>query len=91
MTTFIVTIVVLWALFLIFLGPKLTPYSRGQWALLMTTLVVLWIPMGWYLLFVVARSRNVDSRQVGRVGALNLLIGVPLFIFITRRWILKKR
>lgn len=91
MATFIVATVVLWALLMIFLGPKATPYSRGQWALLMTTLVALWIPMGWYLLFVVGRSKNVDATQAGRVGALNLLIGVPLFIFITRRWILKKK
>jgi len=91
MVAFIVVFVLLWALFMVFLGPKMTPYSRRQWALVMTTLVVLWIPMGWYILFVIAPSKNVDPRRAGAVGLINLLIMVPLGIFIIKRWILKKK
>ena len=82
--------VILWALFVTFAGPKVTPYTRKQWALLMMTLVVLWLPAGCYLLFVVFPSGHVNAQQVARIGALNLAIGVPLFIIILRKWILKK-
>jgi hypothetical protein len=54
------------------------------------TLFVLWIPMGWYLIFVVGPSSNVNPQHVVRAGALNLGIGVPLFILIGRM-ILKVR
>jgi len=90
MALFIVVGVALCLLFLIFVGPKMTPYSRKQWALLMTTLFVLWVPMGWYLIFVVGPSSDINPRHVAGVGALNLVIGVPLFIMIGRR-ILKIR
>ena len=86
----ITVMVILWALFLIFLGPRVTPYNRKQWALLMTTLIFLWIPMGCYLLFVVLPSDHVNNQQAVRAGALNLGVGVPVFIFIARRWILRK-
>ena len=86
----ITVVVILWAMFLTFVGPKVTPYNRKQWALLMATLIVLWIPMGCYLLFVVARPEDVNRQQVVRAGALNLGVGVPLFIFIARKWILRK-
>lgn len=78
-------IVALCLLLLILVGPKLTPYSRTQWALMMVTLFVLWLPMGWYLIFVVGPSSNVNPNDVVCAGALNLAIGVPLFIFIGRR------
>lgn len=81
----IVMVVVVCLLFLIFVGPKVTPYSRKQWTLLMVTLFVMWIPMGWYLIFVIGTSKGVDMRQAVRAGALNLGIGVPLFILIGRR------
>ena len=81
----IVVVVVVCLLVLILVGPKVTPYSRKQWALLMVTLFVLWTPMGWYLIFVVGPSSNVNSLHVLRAGALNLGIGVPLFILIGRR------
>ncbi len=87
----IVVVVVLCLLVLIFVGPKMTQYSRKQWALLMATLFVLWIPMGWYLIFVVGPSKDIDPRHVARVGALNLVIGVPLFIAIGRRILKIKR
>lgn len=51
----------------------------------MGTLFELWIPMGWYLIFVVGPSENVNPHHVARAGALNLGIGVPLFIVIGRR------
>jgi hypothetical protein len=86
----IVLVVLLCALFIIFVGPKVTPVSRKQFAFLMTTLFVLWIPMGTYLIFVVGLSKDIDPRQVVRAGALNLGIGVPAFIFIAKKWILKK-
>ena len=81
----IITVVILGAIVLIFVGPKVMPYSRKQWALLMATLIVLWTPMGYYLIFVVGSSEHVNPQQVARVGALNLLIGVPLFISIARK------
>ena len=76
---------------MIFAGPRFTSYNRRQWALVMITLFVLWMPMGWYLIFVIGASKDIDPRHVARLGALNLLIGVPLFILIARKWILKKR
>jgi hypothetical protein len=88
---FIVVGVVLFLTVLTFVGPKVTPIGRKQWALLMATLFVLWIPMGWYLIFVVGPSDNIDPRHVARAGALNLGIGVPLFILIARKWILRKK
>ena len=91
MALFVVVTVVLLFLALTFVGPKVTQLSRKQWALLLATLFVLWVPMGWYLMFVVSASKSIDPRHVARVGALNLAIGVPLFIFIARKWILKKR
>jgi hypothetical protein len=81
----IVAVVVPCLLFLIFVGPKVTPHSREQWAILMATLFVLWMPMGWYLIFIAGTSKNANPQQVVRAGALNLLIGVPLFIVIGRR------
>jgi hypothetical protein len=85
MALFILVGVVLSLLFLIFVGPKVTPYSRRQWTLLMATLFVLYMPMGWYIIFVVGPSKVVDPRHVARVGALNLTICVPLLIWIGRR------
>jgi len=91
MALFIVVMVVLFLTVLTFVGSKVTSVSRKQWALLMATLFVLWTPMGWYLILVVGPSANIDPRQVARAGALNLGIGVPLFILIARKWILKKK
>jgi uncharacterized membrane protein len=86
----IAVVVVLCAIVIICVGPKITAVSSKQWALLMSTLIVLWIPMSVYLIFVVGPSKNVDPRQVVRAGALNLGIGVPLFMFIATKWILKR-
>ena len=77
--------VVIWLVVLAFIGPKLAPYTRKQWALIMATLFVLWIPAGYYLIFVVGSSADVNPQQVARVGALNLLIGVPLFAFLSKK------
>ena len=82
-------IVVLTALFIIFIGPKVTTVTRKQWTLVMIVLVTMWIPMGAYLIFVVGSAKVVDVHQAVRAGALNLGIGVPLLIFIVRKWILK--
>lgn len=90
MALFITVVVILVLFVLIFVGPTVTPVSRKQWALLMVTLITLWMPMGWYLIFLVGPSKDIDPRHVARVGALNLGIGVPLFIFIAKKWILKK-
>jgi hypothetical protein len=53
MQLFIVIGVAVWMAMMTFVGPKMTQYSRRQWALLMATLFVLWIPMGSYFLSVV--------------------------------------
>lgn len=82
-------LVVSFIIVLSYIGPKVTPYSRKQWVLLLVVLFVLWIPMGWYIIFVAATTPDIDPRHVGRVAGLNLLISVPLFIFIGKR-ILKK-
>ena len=91
MGLFVVIIVVMFLSVLTFVGPKVTTVNRKQWALLMVTLFVLWTPMGWYLIFVVGASKSIDPRHVAREGVVNLGIGVPLFIFIAKKWILKKR
>jgi len=85
MALFIVVVVILWGLIMTFILPKVTPYSRKQCALFLAALLVLWIPMGYYLIFVVGTSKNIDPRHVARVGGLNLLICVPLLILIGRR------
>jgi hypothetical protein len=82
---FVIAGVVLMYVALTFILPKFVPYSRKQLALLFVTLLVLWVPMGWYILFVVSASKTIDQRHVGRIGLLNLGIGVPLFILIGRR------
>lgn len=86
----IVAVVVVCLVLLIFVGPKVMPVGRKQWALLMAALFILWIPMGWYLIFVVGTAKNIDPSHVARAGALNLGIGAPLYIWIARRWIFKK-
>ena len=69
MALFVVVTVVLLFLALTFVGPKVTQLSRKQWALLLATLFVLWVPMGWYLMFVVSASKSIDPRHVARGGA----------------------
>lgn len=86
----IVAVVVVCLALLIFVGPNVTPVGRKQWALLMAALFILWIPMGWYLIFVVGPSKDINPQHVARAGALNLGIGVPLYIWIARKWIFKK-
>ncbi len=76
-------IVLLWALIMILVGPRMTPYNKKQWALVMMTLIILWLPMSWYLVFVIGRSTHVDTQQVVRAGALNLGIGV-LYLYSSR-------
>lgn len=78
-------IVFLCAIFLVFLGPKMTPYSRTQWALLLMTVVLLATPMDSYIIFVAAPSPHVDPRHVARIGAVNLAICIPLLIVIGRK------
>jgi len=85
----IAVVVVLCALLIIIIGPKMTAVSRKQYAVLMMTLMVLWIPLRTYLISVVGQSKNVDPQLVMRAGVLNLGIGIPVFIFIAKRWILK--
>jgi hypothetical protein len=36
-----------------------------------------------------ASRKNVDPQQVMHAGVLNLGIGIPVFIFIAKKWILK--
>ena len=85
MAIFVAAVVAVWAIFLVFVGPRLTPYSRKQWALIMGTLMVLQTPITWYLIFVVGTTKHIDPRHVARIGALSLLVGVPLFIVIGQR------
>jgi hypothetical protein len=87
----VASIVLLVALILIFIGPTITPYGRKQWALIMVTLIVLWLPMSWYLFFIVGRSTHVDTQQAVLAAALNLVIGVPVFRFIVMNGILKRK
>lgn len=90
MALFIAVFVLMWAILLVFIGPKVTRVSRRNWAMIMMTLIILWIPMGCYLIFFVGSSNDINPRHVARIGLLNLLVGVPLFIFIVRKWILQK-
>lgn len=91
MTLGVAGIVLMVAVILIFVGPKTTPYSKTQWALVMMTLIVLWLPMSWYLFFFIGRSTHVDTQEAILAGALNLGIGVPVFMLIVRNWILKRK
>ncbi len=87
----VVAVVLLAAALIVWLGPMLTTVKpRKQWALLVLVLIVLWLPMGWYLIYVVGQSPHVDQQAVIRAVVLNLGIGGPLFIFIAMNWILKK-
>lgn len=78
-------IVALWALLMVFVGPKITPYTRKQWALLLATLILLATPIDCYIIFIVAPSPRVDPRHVAQVGAANLAICIPLLIVIGRK------
>ena len=75
---------------IVYAGPKLAPYSRKQWMLLMFTLIGVWLPMLWYLIFVVVPAEHVNTKQFVRVAALNMLIGVPVLILVARKWILRR-
>jgi hypothetical protein len=56
----------------------------------MATLIILWTPMLSYLIFGILPAEQVNVQHVIRAGVLNLLVGVPIFGFITTRWILKQ-
>src|SRR5277367_3188852 len=75
---------------LIFVGPKLTRYSRKQWAIMMVTLFTLWIPMGYYVIVVLGSTKTVDSKHVARIAVLNLGIVVTVLILVGRKVLLRK-
>src|SRR5690242_8808021 len=86
MAIYVGTGVIVWMAFLsVFVLPKVTPYSRKQMAALMSVLVVLQTPMFLYIIFVIVPSEHPNPRHFARIGALNLALGVSLFILIGRK------
>jgi hypothetical protein len=60
------------------------PMNAKQAALIIAVAVILWVPMLSFILFF---SDSYSPRQIAAIGAVNMLIGVPLLIVIYRRWI----
>jgi uncharacterized membrane protein len=49
---------------------------------------LLWIPM---MSFIIWRSDKYSERQIAGVAAINMLVMVPLYIYIGRRYFLKSK
>jgi len=85
MAVFVAVVVGVCVLAMTFVLPKVTRFSRKQWSIMLTAPFVLFLPWFWYIFFVVAPSNEVDPKHVARLGALNLLIVITVYIFIGRR------
>lgn len=59
-----------------------------QAILIMTVVVILWIPMAAFLVFY---SQAYSQRQIALIALVNMSVSVLLLILIYRRWISKVR
>jgi hypothetical protein len=62
------------------------PLTSKQKIVCIATGAVLWIPL---MTFIIMGRDSVTPRQFAAVGLVNLLVMVPLFAFITEKWIRK--
>jgi ABC-type amino acid transport system permease subunit len=62
------------------------PLKAVQKVLIVATATFLNVPA---LVFIFCYSRAFSPRQVGAVGLMNLLLGVPLLALISEKWIRK--
>lgn len=62
--------------------------TTKQAAWLLAIAALLWTPM---TLFIIYFSSGFSPRQMALVGAVNLLVGVPILILLYRNWISKIR
>ena len=67
---------------------SLEPMTVRQAILIMTVVVILWIPMATLLVFY---SQAYSQRQIALIALVNMSVSVPLLILIYRRWISKVR
>jgi hypothetical protein len=67
---------------------SLQPMTVRQAILIMTVVVILWIPMATFLVFY---SQAYSQRQIALIALVNLFVSVTLLILIYRRWIGKAR
>ena len=67
---------------------SLEPMTVRQAILIMTVVVILWIPMATFLVFY---SQAYSQRQIALIALVNMSVSVPLLILIYRRWISKVR
>jgi nitrate/nitrite transporter NarK len=67
---------------------KYHPITAKQAVLILAIAALLWIPM---TLFIIYFSNDFSPRQMGLVGAVNMLICVPTLILLYRNWISKMR
>jgi hypothetical protein len=68
------------------------PLTPQQKCLAVATAAILNTPLITWIFYSVARSNEASLKQHAAVfGALNLIIGVPLFALITEKWIRKLR
>jgi hypothetical protein len=62
------------------------PLTSRQAALIIAIAAILWAPMMTFFFFF---GQDFSPRQLGVIGAINMVVSVPLLILISRRWILK--
>lgn len=64
------------------------PLTQKQTLAFVATAFILAAPM---ILFIIAGRDSISPRQFAAVGLVNLLVMVPLFAFITEKWIRKMK
>lgn len=65
---------------------SLQPMTVKQAVLIMTVVVILWIPMATFLVFY---SQAYSQRQIALIALANIFVSVSLLVAIYRRWISK--
>jgi hypothetical protein len=69
-------------------GMKREPLKPKQKLLVMVTAFVLYLPA---FLFIVCYRNHFSPRQMGAIGAVNLVVGVYLLALISEKWIRKMK
>jgi hypothetical protein len=67
---------------------RLEPMNVKQAVLIMTLVVILWIPM---TTFLVLYSQAYSPRHIALIGLANIFVSVSLLVAVYRRWISKVR
>jgi hypothetical protein len=67
---------------------SLQPMTVRQAILIMSVVLILWIPMATFLVFY---SQAYSERQIALIALINIFVSVSILIAIYRRWISKVR